>query len=269
MTKLSELVAAYQGSRDYQSLAPATKRNTEKALNKVSQFMDRPLERMTKGRMIALMDQMPPGSAYVFATRMKALFRFGIEREMLAVNPMDGAKLPKTGEYRPWTPEELEAMLSKPVHERVKLAIVLAYYTAQRISDVLRMKWSDITDQGAIYVRQKKTGAELFIHLHPVLKAALDQTPRRGEYIVSDTYGQKYEDESFRRKFARERDKLGLPKDLHFHGIRKTIASVLAAKGASTEQIKAVGGWKTARQVDHYCRGADQYALAKGALAKL
>ena len=268
--KLTEVVGAYRASRDYQALAPATRLNTDKALAKVGQFLDRPIRRLTRGVLMKLMDDMPSGSAYVFGTRMRALMKFAVDREYIEANPLAGTTMPTTGTIRPWTPNEMAAMTDKhEVHEQVRVAVVLAYYTGQRIGDVLRMKWSDITPQDAIYVRQRKTNVELYIPIHPALSGVLDTHPRLGDTIIADSHGQPYALNSFRRKFARTRDRLSLPKDLCFHGIRKTVACALAANGATTEQIKAVGGWKTTKQVDGYTQGADQFALAKGAMARL
>jgi integrase len=42
----------------------------------------------------------------------------------------------------------------------VRLATHLLYYTAQRIGDVMRMRWSDIRDDH-IKVTQQKTGREM------------------------------------------------------------------------------------------------------------
>jgi integrase len=265
--KLIEVMEAYRKSRAYQELAPATKRNTEKAFAKVAQFNHRPIERLTKSVLAMIADGLTPGMAYVFITRMRAFMRFAVERDYLPSNPMNGMSMPKHGTYRPWTIEEMGAMMDPSVNYQVRIGIMLAYYTGQRISDVVNMKWSDIA-KGAIYVRQRKTNAELFIPIHPVLQRALDCHPRNGDYILNMD-GQPYDIDTFRRKFSRERDRLSMPKDLHFHGLRKTLACMLAAKGATTEQIKAVGGWKTSKQVDGYTRGSDQFALAKGALARL
>src|SRR6185369_323376 len=104
---------------------------------------------------------------------MRALMKFAVDREYIEANPLSGATMPKTGEIRPWTNAEMSAMVVS-AHEQVRMAVLLAYYTGQRISDVLRMKWGDITPQDAIYVCQKKTRTELYIPIHPTLRRALD-----------------------------------------------------------------------------------------------
>lgn len=267
--KLREVVEAYRASRDYQALAPATKRNTEKSVAKVAHYMHRPFTRLTKGVLTALMDDMTAGNAFVFATRMRAMFAWAVERDLIAANPMEGVRLPKQGEYRPWDVTEISAFLDNPeVDKQVRMAILLAFYTAQRMSDVLKMRWDDIKND-SLYVRQQKTGTELLIPIHEKLKWELAKHPREGDTIISMGGQGPYSPETFRRKFSRSRDDLNLPNDLTFHGLRKTIAATLASRGATLQQIMGLGGWKSPRQAMGYCKGADQYAMAKAALSRL
>ena len=60
---------------------------------------------------------------------------------------------------------------------RTRLAINLLYYTGQRISDVLKMRWSDINGD-EMYVFQQKTKKEVYPPIHSALAEVLDATPR-------------------------------------------------------------------------------------------
>lgn len=266
--KLKDVITAYRASRDYAALAPATKRNTEKAIAKLD--LDQDLDTLSKGGLVQLMDAMPPGVAYIFATRMRAVLRFAVERGWLASSPMEGVRLPKYGEYRAWNKTEL-AEVGEQADPQVRMAALLAFYTAQRMGDVLRMRWEDLGEHdgvAAIHVVQQKTGLDMTIPLHPDLLEALHAHPKLGATIIAMANGQPYNADSFRRKFSREREKLGLPKDMKFHGARKSSACAMALGGASTKQIMGVGGWRTSRQIDHYTKGADQFRLALGAMKK-
>ena len=53
--------------------------------------------------------------------------------------------------------------------EDFQRAVLLARYTGQRQTDVLRMSPNDIED-GGINVVQQKTGKELWVPLHPGLR---------------------------------------------------------------------------------------------------
>jgi integrase len=78
------------------------------------------------------------------------------------------------GEYEPWPEDVLAAALAAD-DDRVRLAVHLLLYTAQRIGDVVRMKWTDIRD-GRIEVRQQKTGRALSIPLHARLAPSWSAT---------------------------------------------------------------------------------------------
>jgi len=266
---LGEVWAKYKGSQEWGRLALSTRTNAERATSRLAHMMSMPIDHITRSTIIMIMDDLTPANAYIFGSRMRVLFRWAVDRSMMRENPVSGIKLPTSGEYRHWTDEEHARLLSLDIDPQMRMAVSLAFYTAQRVSDVLNMKWSDINSVGPIYVKQKKTGTELHIPVHPELKKRLDTHPKIGRYIISMPGGERYQPNSFNRKFARIRSKLGLPKDLHFHGLRKTIASKLKSNGASIEEIMQLGGWKSHAQASYYCKGADQYKMAKSAIEKI
>ena len=73
----------------------------------------------------------------------------------------------------------------------------------------------------------------------------------------------------FKHVFADTRARLGLPDDVHFHGLRHSAASRLAEAGCSHAEIAAVTGYKSVAMVAHYAAGAQQRALAKSAIGRL
>ncbi len=73
----------------------------------------------------------------------------------------------------------------------------------------------------------------------------------------------------YEHRFAQVRAELGLAGDLHFHGLRHTMASQLAESGASDAEIQSVTGHKTRAMVAHYTEQARQRRLAAAAIARL
>lgn len=59
-------------------------------------------------------------------------------------------------------------------------------------------------------------------------------------------------------------DEAGLP-NCNAHGVRKAGATVAAENGATPEQLKAMYGWTTHRQPDHYIRKARRRKVAQSA----
>ncbi len=64
-------------------------------------------------------------------------------------------------------------------------------------------------------------------------------------------------------------EKIGLPKGLNVHGLRKAAARRLAEAGCSASEIAAITGHKSLSMVQLYTASADQEKLAEAAVARL
>ena len=91
--------------------------------------------------------------------------------------------------------KELAGYYLKKGQLRNYTLIVMGVYTALRISDLLKLKWSDVYDEEKqafrthVTIIEKKTGKTKTIALNKQILAALRQyyPKRRGEYIVANT----------------------------------------------------------------------------------
>lgn len=264
---VESLIEEYKTSRSYVGLASETKRSAEHVFAQLKPIYDFPLLAVAHAKLDKMVDKMGPGTGCVFITRVKSIMNFAKSLGYINSSPADRLKSPKLGEYAPWSEAEFNKFVDECQSPEIRLAVVLGYYTGQRLSDVLKMRWDDISE--SIHIIQQKTGMELRLPVHPRLKAVLDQSPKIGPYVVSQENGTRYSMQVFREKFRRERVKVGLTDELKFHGLRKSMACRLAEASATTNEIMAVGGWRTSRQVDRYTSGADQERLAKEAMKKL
>ena len=181
----------------------------------------------------------------------------------LTIKPLKYQKQP----HRAWTDSEL-AIMTGPDAGLVALPVQVALFTGQRLGDVLGLR-STAYDGQSVRVRQQKTGTELTIAVHPTLAAMLDDTPRIAEVICTRPDGAPWKIDHFKHVFADTRARLGLPDDVHFHGLRHSAASRLAEAGCSHAEIAAVTGYKSVAMVAHYAAGAQQRALAKSAIGRL
>lgn len=104
---------------------------------------------------------------------------FAVESSVRVDDPTLGVKLPKlkTAGWRTWSEADIAAFETKhPVGTQARLAMALMLFTGQRRSDVVHMGRQHVRD-GAIKVRQRKTGTLLTIPIHPDLQAILNATP--------------------------------------------------------------------------------------------
>ena len=140
-------------------------------------------------------------------------------------------------------------------------------YTAQRRSDVVRMGRQHIKD-GVLTVKQQKTGVTLAIPVHPHLQTVLDATPSEHLTFLVTATGKPYGGNAFSEQFRNWCDAAGLPKRCKPHGLRKAACRRLAEAGCSANEIMAISGHATMKELVRYTAAADQARLARNAMAK-
>lgn len=153
--------------------------------------------------------------AKVRANRERALLShvFNCAREWGytdAANPCAGVKGHReTGRDRYITDEEFRAVWEK-AHVTVQDAMEIAYYTAQRPSDVLRMNRADIRD-GELWVTQGKTGRKVRIRIEGKLAEVIARVLGRarrvvGLSLIQDEDGQPLSYTTLQSRFDSARD---------------------------------------------------------------
>jgi integrase len=195
--------------------------------------------------------------ARVAANREKALFStvFNHAREWgytNAANPCVGVKGHREdGRDRYIDDPEYNAIYTH-ADEVLRDAMDLAYYTGQRVSDVLKMSRADVKD-GAIWVAQNKTGARIRIVLEGELAEVVERILKRPRKIVTlqllqlETLPLNYG--SLRNRFVAAREKAGLP-DIQFRDLRAKAATDLE----TTEEAQGLLGHSTITMTEHYRR---------------
>jgi integrase len=94
---------------------------------------------------------------------------------LITHNPGEAVELPlvKAQGRDVFTPEEVRALLEEAEPDW-KTAILLAYYTGQRLGDVVTLKWDQVDlVRGSILFVQGKTGSATEVPIHPELEAHL------------------------------------------------------------------------------------------------
>jgi integrase len=189
-----------------------------------------------------------PESANQFRKVLRAMMKHAVEIGLRADDPTKDVRAlrAKSDGFHGWTDEEIARFENHhSVGSRARLAFALLLYTGQRRSDVVRMGRQHVRS-GVLTVRQKKTGAQLSIPVHPTLQAILD----------------------FGNWFRDQCNAAGLPQ-CSAHGLRKAAARWLAEAGCTAHEIASITGHASLKQVAHYTRAADQGRLASAAMEKV
>jgi integrase len=265
---VATLVLAYMHSPAFFALADETKRTRRNILqNLVREHGDKRVALLHREHVQQMVSAKTttPFAARNFLNTLRALMVFAVEAGIRDDDPTLGVKRAKARSdgFRTWSEDDIAAFEAKhPIGTRARLALALLLYTAQRRSDVVGMGRQHIRN-GAIEVRQQKTGASLAIPIHFALKAVLDATPSEHLTFLTTKDGKPFSPAGFTNWFREMCNEAGLPKGTSAHGLRKAACRRLAEAGCSANVIASISGHASLREVERYTKAADQARMAR------
>ncbi|MDT7835021.1 tyrosine-type recombinase/integrase [Aquabacterium sp. OR-4] len=169
------------------------------------------------------------------------------------------------GRVRIVTDDEVRALKAAALQqsrngEALVKMIELALLTGQRISDVIGMRWQDVSDQGVTVVQDKGQGrVRLLIEMTPALRAAVDacaEGTHRIGHLLKTQSGSGYTYAGIRSAWVRACARAGIT-DLHIHDLRGR-AGVDAIEATGTQDVRAAQrllGHKGEAMTRHYTEG--------------
>lgn len=258
------LVADYERSQRYRKLAPRTAKDYDKVLAWVrAKLGSLPVDRMQRKDVIRARDA--NAETFRFANYivqvLRILFEHAHDVGWTETNPAKGVSLLKSqaAPRQPWPQEKIDEF-RRVATGHTLLVFELCLGTGQRISDVLKMRWSDVEGDG-INVRQGKTGAVLWVPFTARLREVLRETPKVGVTICAHGIGKPMAYNTAAKRVLAIRDEIGA-RDYDIHSLRYSAAAELAQAGCSDELIAAVTGHATAAMVRKYAGPARQKVRA-------
>lgn len=193
------------------------------------------------------------------------------EWHWIAHNPFDGvAKLREAkGRTRYLTDDERSKLLTATAGDvTLHCLVVLALSTAARAGELLRLTWRDVDlKEGRLLFRVTKNAEPRAVWLHGEgLRLLKVREKVRAADVQSVFPGSSNKGEyDYKKPFAAALEAAGIL-DFRFHDLRHSAATYLAMQGASEQQLRAIGGWKSGI-VSRYVHIAS--TDARGALKKL
>lgn len=270
---LGKLIMDFYGSRFFTDRKPSTRQLYKYALDPISKAHGhRSASTMPAEAAEKIINQIgaeKPGMANLTRAVMRRLFQFALKTKRRKDNPMIGVEAFKVGEHHTWTDAELKQFEDKwRLGTRQRLAYALLLYTGQRVGDVVKMHRADVVD-GLIHVVQEKTGAELWVPIHPELQRAMKACPAKGLTLVGDACGRPIKRPALSALMRAAIKAAGLPPRCVSHGLRKASMRRLAESDSTANQIASISGHKTLKEVERYTKAADQKKMARQAMGKL
>ena len=269
---VAAVIAEYFDSQSFfTSKSPGTQRMRRGILERFrARYGDRPFALLPAEWIELLLDEKPPHAARSWLATLRSLCQFAVKRRYVRTDPTANIKQRaiKGDGFHTVTEEEIAQFEAHyPIGSKARLALALLLYTGQRRSDVVRMGRQHIRD-GVLTVKQQKTGITLAIPVHPHLQTVLDATPSEHLTFLVTATGKPYGGNAFTEQFRKWCDAAGLPQRCKPHGLRKAACRRLAEAGCSANEIMAISGHATMKELVRYTKAADQARLARNALAK-
>lgn len=272
---VGSVTVEYRQSSEWADLAGSTRKAYEVYLDMIgTAFWDVDIAAVELGHVLRMRDahRDQPATANKLFAIWSILLSFSMRRGYIKHHPMVGARVRKLkeGEHARW-PEGCVDLAIEVLPQHLARAVMLAVYTGQRVGDCIARRWSDL-DDGGMRLIQQKTGAELWVPLHPELEAALKVWRREAVCltILTKADGMPWAStDSFKSAFTAAKKKHPELNGLVFHGLRKSAAARLAEAGCSEHEIMAITGHRSLAEVQRYTRQARQKTMAMSAMVKL
>lgn len=263
------LVSYYQSSAFQDGLAESSQKMRRAILERFREdHGDKRIALLHKKALQTILNKKTPAAASNWRKALRGFLDHCISLEMITVDPLAGVKLVsiKSNGHHPWEPEECRQFEARwPIGTREQLAFELLLQVGQSRCDVVRMGKQHVR-AGKIALRRQKTGVSFEVPVMDALQSAIDAMADDNNLAFLVTgQGRPFTAAGFGNWFRKACNAAGLPARCTSHGLRKAAATYLADRGATTTQLMAWFGWKTASEAERYTRGADRKRNAAAA----
>ena len=268
------LATSWYRSNSFRQLAPSSQATYRRLLERfLEQYGGLPVVGLRAKHLSDIIErqQDTPAQANALLNVLRKVLKHAVAKELIEQNPAKQVeRLGYTKKpHKTWTEDDIAAFEARwPVGKRARLALALLLYTGQRRSDVTRMGPQHIRD-GHLHVRQKKTGKDLHIPIHPDLAENLAALPSQHlAFLVTEAGAPFASETAFYNWFVDVARRAGLPAGLSPHGLRKATCCRLALAGRTPHEIASITG-QSLKMVEHYTKEVNQRLLADATMPHL
>ncbi|SCX89336.1 tyrosine-type recombinase/integrase [Paracoccus tibetensis] len=273
---IAAAVSAYQCSPAFIQLASSTKDQRRRHLSRIADVWgSAKLADLRAAHIEADIGKLAPHPANNRLKTWRGLLSWSRETRAISKDPSAEVKkrsIRKTDGFTPWTKSDVEKFREHwAIGTPQRLAMELAYWTAARAADLVRLGPGMVTRDGWLTFRQEKTGGEVSIPFFRALpsfassmaadlaylKDAIAAAPRHMTWLVT-AHGTSRSKKAFSSWFSQAATEAGIATEKSAHGLRKARAQALAEAGATGHQIAAWTGHETLSEVQRYSKAADR-----------
>lgn len=203
-----------------------------------------------------------------YFNKLRACLNQAFEERIIAVNPLRGIEGFKAeeGTRMYLTIDEVKLLAQTPCeYPQIKAAFLFSCLTGLRRSDVLRLTWGDVYQQGEftrIIFRQKKTSGQEYLDITPEAVELMGERGKPTDYVFTDIHSPTCTNNTIKLWVARA----GIQKDITFHCARHTFATMMLDLGTDIYTVSKLLGHRELTTTQIYAKVLDknkQAAVAK------
>ena len=273
------LCVQYYKSAMFTELDPRTQKVRRSILERFCQNKnegDKPFALLLPRHIRVRRDEMAdrPEAANGMVKALRQLYRFALRYDLHDDNPADKVEYLKGNPdgFHSWSLAEIEKFEdAHPIGTPARLALALALYTGQRRADLVTLGKQHVRDGWLIFTQHKGRNSKpvrMEIPVIPALQRVIDATPTGDLTFLVTAFNRPFTSNGFGNRFRKWCDEAGL-QNCSVHGLRKAAAARLAELGCTEQEIMAITGHRTSKEVTRYTRAASQKTRAESALRRL
>lgn len=209
-----------------------------------------------------------PNSCHSYFNKLKACLKQAYEEGIIPTNPMLRVEKPRPEEVKRMylTIDEIRKLAETECeHPGTKRAFLFACLTGLRRSDISRLTWRNIQQQGTftrIIFKQKKTNGQEYLDITPQATALMGKPGQLEELIFRDMYTPSNTNQIIKRWIR----KAGIHKNITFHCARHTFAVMMLDLGTDIYTVSKLLGHRDLATTQIYAKILDknkQAAIAR------
>lgn len=207
-----------------------------------------------------VMKPLSQNSKVSYFNKLRACINQAFDDRIIAHNPLQGIEGFKQGETERsyLTIEEVKLMaITECKYPALKKAFMFSCLTGIRKSDIEKMRWSEIQQQGdfvRIIFEQKKTGGREYLDISKQAEACLGERGKADDRVFAGFKYSSYMITELRMWAMRA----GITKDITFHSGRHTFAVLMLDLGAEIYTVSKLLGHKEVKTTQIYAKVLDK-----------
>ncbi len=282
---LSYLVEELRSSSEWSDKAPRTIEELEYTLAIIEPiFGAYSLKQITPDACRAFYDALRDQGSIHRAARvmkwMRYLFNYAMRFNRADSNPTLAVRIKHPKPRRTvWFEGQVLAFIAKAIEmgrSCIALAVQIAYDTSLREGDILSAPWNSYQPSAdgkgmSLVLDQAKTGRAIAAPLAPETVAMIEALrsnagviPLATAPIIRGPHGRPYKKDNFTHRFRDICRAVGIPDDLQFRDLRRTVQTEVAEGEGTAAEMAA----KTGHSIGHSARILDTYTVTSERMAR-